>query len=140
MKAEALLSQCRKVRNTGNGTWVACCPSHEDKNPSMTVRELDDGRVLVHCFAGCSVEMILGAVGLTFDALFPDKPQEMARPLSRPFPAADVLLAVEHELAIAAIIAADLARGKPIPEGTMERLADVRARIEEARRLAVGER
>ena len=52
---------------------------------------LEDGRVLVHCFAGCGVSEILGAVGLDFDALFPPKPIDHAPPMRRPFPAADVL-------------------------------------------------
>lgn len=138
MKAEALLSHCRKVKTTGNGTWVACCPSHEDKNPSMTVCELDDGRVLVHCFAGCSIEMILDSVGLDFDALFPDKPIEHAPRLRRAFPAADVLLAVEHELLIIGIIAADIVAGKDVYEADLERIAEARARLEEARRLSLG--
>lgn len=138
MKADLLLSHCRKVKKTGNDSWIACCPSHEDKNPSMTVRELDDGRVLVHCFAGCSVEMILDSVGLSFDALFPDKPIEHAPRLKRAFPAADVLLAVEHELLVMVMVASDLAAGKAVPEAALERIHDARARIEEARRLSLG--
>jgi DNA primase len=53
MKVDAFLDKLTKVKRTGNGTWLACCPAHEDRSPSMSVRELDDGRVLVHCFAGC---------------------------------------------------------------------------------------
>lgn len=94
MSAEDLLSRLEKSRKTGSGTWIACCPAHKDKNPSMTVRELDDGRVLVHCFAGCSTEDVLGAVGLEFDSLFPPKPQTHLPRLRKPFPAADVLEAL----------------------------------------------
>jgi hypothetical protein len=41
-----------------------------------------DGMVLVHCFAGCSAESIIGACGLQFDDLFPEKlPQDEFKPL-----------------------------------------------------------
>lgn|SRR3990167_4321719 len=137
MKAEAFLSRCQKVRETGRGTWIACCSAHEDKNPSMTVRELEDGRVLVHCFAGCSVEEILGAVGMDFDALFPDKPQEYAKPLRRPFPAADVLAAVESEALTVAVAAYNIAHGIELDDADRERLLAAYHRIAEGRRLAL---
>src|SRR5574341_2174616 len=113
MKAEAFLSRCEKVRRTGNGTWIACCPAHEDHSPSMTVRELADGRVLVHCFAGCAVDAILGAIGMDFDALFPDKPPRADHmpTLRRPFPAADVLEAVANEAFYVAFMAATMEQG-----------------------------
>lgn len=139
MNAEKLLSSCRKVRATGRGTWVACCPAHEDKNPSMTVRELPDGMVLVHCFAGCSTESIIGACGLQFDDLFPDKlPQDEFKPLKRRYPAADVMLMVEQELGVIAIVAGDLAAGRRLSAVDAERMRVAKKRIEEARRLALG--
>jgi hypothetical protein len=140
MKADAFLSRCEKVRATGNGTWIACCPSHEDKNPSMTVRELDDQRVLVHCFAGCSVEEILGAVGLEFDALFPDdQPKSDYTPaMRRPFPAADVLAALSNELGIIAIIAGDMESKREVSDADIARLRLSRTRIETGMQQALG--
>jgi hypothetical protein len=38
---------------------MACCPAHDDRNPSLSVRRAPDGRVLVHCFAGCSLDAVL---------------------------------------------------------------------------------
>jgi hypothetical protein len=142
MKADAFLSRCEKVRATGNGTWIACCPGHDDKSPSMTVRELDDGRVLIHCFAGCDVEQILGAVGLDFDALFPDKPRQDHVPgLRRPFPAADVLEAVANEAFYVAYMAAALSQcpaGHELGETDRALLWQSYERIMEARRIALG--
>lgn len=135
MSAQDLLSRLEKVRKTGPDSWIACCPNHMDKNPSMTVKELDDGRVLLHCFAGCPVDSILGSVGLSFDALFPPKPIEYAKPLRRPFPAADVLEALSHEARIVAIAAADIAKGKGVDK---ERVLKAANRIEQGRRLANG--
>lgn len=140
MPADRLLEQCKKVRPTGRGTWVACCPAHEDKNPSMTVRETSDGLVLIHCFAGCSAESILGACGLQFDDLFPDKlpARDMGAPLKRRFPAADVLLMVEAELQVMTIVADDLAAGRALSAVDAERMRVAKQRINEARRLALG--
>jgi hypothetical protein len=139
MKAAAFLSRCQKVKETGRGTWVACCPAHEDRSPSMTVRELEDGRVLLHCFAGCDVEAILGAVGMGFDALFPDKPrQDYLPPLRRTFPAADVLEAVANEAFYVAYMAATMASGytlQPLDKKLLEQSYD---RIMEAQRIANG--
>lgn len=138
MSADALIARLDKCKRTGNGTWLACCPAHEDRSPSMSVREVEDGRVLVHCFAGCSVEDILGAVGLEFDALFPPKPIEYAPAVRRPFPAGDVLEAVSGECLLVAMAACNLGNGFELTYGDRERLLLAQSRIEEARRLALG--
>jgi hypothetical protein len=52
----------------GDGIWA--CPAHEDRSPSLSVREGDDGRVLVHCFAGCATHDVIAAVGLRWTDLF----------------------------------------------------------------------
>lgn len=135
MTIETLLSRLTKTKATGRGSWVCCCPAHEDKSPSMTVRELDDGRVLMHCFAGCEVSAILGAVGLDFNALFPPKPIEHAPWLRRPFPAADVLEALAHESLVVLLFAQDAKAGKSIDH---PRLVTAISRIEEGRRIALG--
>jgi hypothetical protein len=38
------------------------CPAHEDRTPSLSVSETRDGRVLVHCFAGCSQSAVIDAL------------------------------------------------------------------------------
>lgn len=108
MTAENLLSRLEKSRKTGHSTWIACCPAHADKSPSMTIRELEDGRVLLHCFAGCGVESVLGAIGLEFDALFPPRPIDHAKPLRRPFPAADVMEVLWNDMLLLQQIAIEL--------------------------------
>lgn len=53
--------------------WKFCCPAHEDRNPSLSVSEGKDGRVLLKCFAGCSTVSVLAALGLTECDLFPEQ-------------------------------------------------------------------
>lgn len=63
MTIEAVLTQLEGVRRDGAG-WMALCPAHADKNPSLAIRE-NDGKALLHCFAGCSLDAILGAAGIS---------------------------------------------------------------------------
>jgi len=62
---EVLLDRLDGVRPKGPDSWMARCPAHPDRNPSLSV-SVKDGRVLVHCFAGCHPDAVLAAVGLTW--------------------------------------------------------------------------
>jgi hypothetical protein len=112
MIADVLLSKLEKVKRTGNGRHTARCPAHDDKGPSLAIRELDDGRVLIHCFSGCDVHSILAAVGLTIEALFPEREIQHGRPERRPFPAADVLRCVAFESLVVATAGTALLDGR----------------------------
>jgi len=132
MSAEELISHLDGVRRTGTGRWLAKCPAHDDRTASLAIRELDDGRVLLHDFAGCDAEHVLSAVGLTFDALFPDRPIRERKPERRPFPAADVLRAISLEALLVVLAASDIANGKLLSEFDLERLRVASARISAA--------
>lgn len=132
MSAEALLAQLDSVKRTGDGRWIARCPAHEDRRASLAVRELGDGRVLAHCFAGCSINEVLGAVGLDLAALFPEKSNIDGKPERRPFPAADVLRAVSFETIIVSLAASQLAKGKPLSLDDLERLKLAASRLQAA--------
>jgi DNA primase len=69
MTAEAILERLQKVRRTGDRRWLACCPAHDDRGPSLSLRELDDGRLLLHCFAGCAAHDVVAAAGLELHGL-----------------------------------------------------------------------
>jgi len=66
---ENILSRLEKVKGR-NGAYTACCPAHSDKSPSLAIRELDDGRILMKCFGGCSVQEIMGAIEMEMEDLF----------------------------------------------------------------------
>lgn len=74
MSAERLrLSErLRGVKVTGSG-WSAQCPAHEDEHASLSITKADDGKLLLHCHAGCTPEAIVSSVGMTLADLFPPK-------------------------------------------------------------------
>ena len=71
MSALDLVNRLDHCRSSGDGKWIARCPSHEDKSPSLSIMEKSDGRVLIHCHAGCGANDVLAAIGLEYDALYP---------------------------------------------------------------------
>lgn len=68
----ALLDRLDGLRQTGPDKWIAKCPAHEDRSPSLSIRDVGD-RLLIHCHAGCSPADILAAAGLELADLF-DEP------------------------------------------------------------------
>lgn len=68
-----LLARLDGVVAHGNRRYSARCPAHNDRSPSLSVRETDDGKILVFCHAGCATDEVLTAVGLTFSDLYPDR-------------------------------------------------------------------
>jgi hypothetical protein len=74
-----VLGHLQGVRRSGEG-WSARCPHHADKQASLSVKEGDDGRVLLHCFAGCGNADIVMSAGLAFVDLFPPGSRERWKP------------------------------------------------------------
>jgi RepB DNA-primase from phage plasmid len=66
---ERVLARLENVRQTGSG-WRATCPAHPDQRPSLSITEGQDGRCLLNCFAGCTADAVVAAIGLTTAALF----------------------------------------------------------------------
>lgn len=132
MRAEMLLSRLDGVRPTGRGRWLARCAAHDDRHASLAIRELDNGRTLVHCFAGCSVHEVLSAAGVSMTALFPPRGRCHAKPETRPFPAADVLRCIAFEALVVSCAAADLLTGEPFTEDDRARLVVAASRIQAA--------
>jgi hypothetical protein len=58
------------ARRSGQG-YMVCCPAHDDKNPSLSVSEGIDRKILMKCFGGCTFEAICGSLGIEPSALFP---------------------------------------------------------------------
>jgi hypothetical protein len=130
MRVDAFLAQLQKVRGS-NGHWIACCPAHDDRTPSLTIAEGQDGRVLVHCFGGCPVEAVVGAVGMTLSDLMPEgAPLEPSRKMRIPAP--DVLRAMSFSATMVAIYAADMAKGVQLTPEDKAKLFAIAGEFQEA--------
>ena len=74
-EVQNFLGRLDGVRANGNN-WSARCPCrHDDQNPSLSIGQGDDGRVLVTCHRGtpCDVDEICTSVGMTVSELMPPK-------------------------------------------------------------------
>ncbi len=107
MSIETLISRLDGVKETGYGKYVARCPAHEDRSPSLAIKECGDGRILLHDFAGCQTEDVLAAVGLTFADVMPERigTEHSYKPLRSRFDARQVLECISHELMVVSILA-----------------------------------
>jgi phage/plasmid primase-like uncharacterized protein len=66
-----LLDRLDRVSRRGYNQWMACCPVHDDRAPSVSIKLESDNKILIKCFAGCDTKSIVSAVGLTIGDLMP---------------------------------------------------------------------
>jgi hypothetical protein len=138
-----LLRHLDGVKRTGDGRYIARCPAHDDRHPSLSLREADDGKVLAICRAGCAVDQIVNAIGLDLTALFPPRqgtPGEGAPRQKQPFSATDLLLIAGYEAHVAGVVLADVGAGKAIPEADRLRAREAASRLIHIAEVAHGRR
>jgi hypothetical protein len=73
-----LLAKFDYAKESG-GHWMAKCPAHDDRTPSLSVKEGQDGAILLKCHAGCTTEAIVAALGLQMADLFPERDPPVKR-------------------------------------------------------------
>jgi hypothetical protein len=129
--ADILLARLQKVKSVGPGRWIACCPAHPDRSPSLSIRETEDGKILLFCFSGCHTSDVLAAVGLDFSDLFPEA-VEHRKPIRRAFSASDALRCLAFEGALIFLAAKDILSGRGLSEADLERLSVAVGRINAA--------
>lgn len=98
-----VLSRLDKVKTAGSNKWKACCPAHNDRSPSLAITETSDGTVLLKCWAGCSAQLVVEAIGLELRHLFPSSQRERSGPSKA---------AINHERTIYLIGAEQLQKGE----------------------------
>ena len=70
MSVAATIASRMHAKPAGDG-WLARCPAHDDDRASLSIGMGQDDRALLHCHAGCSIDAVLGAAGLTYADLQP---------------------------------------------------------------------
>ncbi len=111
-----ILSRLDGVKETKPEQWVAICPSHADRKPSLAIKRGEDGRVLLKCWAGCQASDVVEAVGIELKDLFeqPIKCRKSGR--ERLYPNyKKILQMLRHEVMLIWIVIEDIAAGKDIP-------------------------
>jgi regulator of protease activity HflC (stomatin/prohibitin superfamily) len=71
MTISDFLRRVQAVEDHGAGKYYAKCPAHNDRTPSLSIRE-GDRAVLVKCWAGCSLDAIASRLGIEIRDLFFD--------------------------------------------------------------------
>ena len=61
LTTEGIAAGLERVRRSGEG-WMACCPAHDDHNPSLSITDREGDGVLVHCHAGCEQTAVINAL------------------------------------------------------------------------------
>ncbi len=135
MTIETLISRVDGVKETGPGKYLSRCPAHDDRSPSLAIKDGDDGRVLIHCFAGCETDNVLSAIGMTFSDIMPERigSEHSYKPVRNRVNARDALEALDHEALVVSVIASDLQERRNIDEPTWARLSLAVSRINDAR-------
>jgi hypothetical protein len=128
-KVNGLLGKLQKVKSRGRDSWVACCPSHDDKSPSLKI-DIKGGKILIKCWSGCGVEDILGAVGLDFSDIMPDNPVYQRSSGKKPtIYASDALRILKVEAMVITLCAIDIKQNKPINDEDHSRVILAMERI-----------
>ena len=118
------------VRETGSGQYSCRCPAHEDKSASLGIKEGDEDRILLNCFAGCDVKSILDSVGLDWKDILPDNKLFQAEKHSfNPFA---VLKMIRDEVLIIGLSSVDIRNGKPLNDKDHDRLLKAVANVRDA--------
>ena len=74
MKIEEFLNYLKNVKKVRENQYMALCPAHNDKNPSLSIGLSENkNQILLHCYAGCSADDVLNTVGLKKKDLFNNK-------------------------------------------------------------------
>jgi hypothetical protein len=130
-----VLSRLDKVQRIGNDRYKAICPAHQDKTPSLAIKD-DGGRLLLHCFGGCETSDVLGAIGLDFADIMPDKAMGNIKKDRKPFYAMDILGIIKFEATLTYIYASDMAKGLALTSNDKDRLLLASSRINHAYEVA----
>jgi hypothetical protein len=132
-----LLERLEGLEPRGKGRWMARCPAHRDRVPSLSIREADD-RVLLHCFAGCEARAVLTAVGLSLSDLF-NEPLDHSWPAIRDYrhvhAAREALKLLAHESFLVLLAAENLAHGRTLIDSDLARLSQAAEAIRAAREV-----
>lgn len=133
MNIDDILSRLEKVKQYNDQHWVACCPAHDDKTPSLAIKLGEEDRVLMKCWAGCAIDEIVSAMDLSLGDLMGDAPKTHSnhRRGNRLSPTV-VLKALASNILLAGIIVCDVAKAGCATEEQKNKLLGLSGAFQEA--------
>ncbi len=135
MSINVILDKLQKVKSHGNGSFMACCPAHDDRSPSLSIKDNGDGRIMFKCFAGCETLDILQSIGLDWDDVMPPKQEKIVhtvKPKAFQIYATDAIQIIRIESQIILMAAMDITNGVKISDSEMDRVKKAMLRINTA--------
>ena len=60
--ASEIAKVLKKPKKNVDGSWIACCPAHNDKTPSLSISDADNDKILWKCHAGCTQDEVQAAL------------------------------------------------------------------------------
>ena len=120
----ALLDRLEGVKQSGHNRWTARCSAHEDRSPSLSIRETDEGILRIKCFAGCGGAEIMNAVGLELKDLYPEPLKHRSAP-GKPnhwHAVREAFQVISQEALLTAIAAENIAPGIDLSDDDRDRL------------------
>ncbi|HIB83931.1 MAG TPA: DNA primase [Chromatiaceae bacterium] len=116
MNPDDFIARLDGYRNTGTGKGIARCPAHEDRSPSLAVKQVDDGRILVHCFAGCSAHDVVESMGLTINDLFSEHLGHHFKPTRNQISHREAWLICKRAFYVLVMALSDVRAGNPLSD------------------------
>lgn len=144
---QSVLSRLENVRSRGKSSYTARCPAHQDRTASLSVSQGEHG-VVLHCFAGCQTDDVLGAIGLTMSDLFPPRDRASMTPAERSQARqaaqqagwAAALTTLAQDTLLVQSVAGMLGRGEKMHPSDIDSLTAAATRIHNAKEVLCGRR
>jgi hypothetical protein len=130
MYLEEIINHFDGVKKTGSNQYSCKCPAHKDKSNSLGITS-DGDRILMNCFAGCSIKSILDASGLNWKDIMPSKEPDKYVP-KLGFNPYSILKMLQDEVLIVGLSSSDIKKGKALSDEDHERLLTAVANIRRA--------
>jgi len=129
MTPDSFVQLLNGVKPRGRDKWLACCPAHDDKDPSLSVTATPQGKILLKCFAGCSALEVVHSLGLELPDLFPDDHTEDPMAFARKEMAQKrhEKKYVNYAITFLAIVTEKMKRGERVPEEDIEKAHELKA-------------
>ena len=132
---ETLLERLERVEQKAPERWMASCPAHQDKTPSLSIRPADNGGILLYDFGGCDNDAICAAIGIRVADLMPNDQRRPFDWRDNKTPIGDVLELLDHESGVVWLCATQIRLGRPLTDEEYERVTMAARRIGDARAL-----